>query len=165
MKKRILLLAFVGFVVQSTFAYSWPQCQNTNGGTPEAPSGTIYIGDSKTFGHDSWGQVDGNDGKWIVVTSKNADLTTNALYGTETGTSNTQHKTANSANFNSTFKIPLNAINGVIYFLNDQINFQQNVKLLASGQVITSIRVQMFDRFGCPLLNNNPDYSFTLELH
>lgn len=44
------------------------QTRNTGGGSPEVTGGTIYIGDTVTFGLDSWGTLNGNFGRGRVWT-------------------------------------------------------------------------------------------------
>jgi len=100
MKKITLIVFFVAFIMQSTFAWSWPQCRNYNGGSPEQPA-TIYLGDNGNFGCDSWDMVDGKWPKWCVVISTNADLATGALIGAWSSYSNVQYKTNTSPRFTS----------------------------------------------------------------
>ena len=54
-----------GLLANNAHAWSWPSCRNYNGSSPEQPS-TIYLGDTGTFGCDSWGTVDGHWGKHQV---------------------------------------------------------------------------------------------------
>ncbi len=50
-------------VTADPVALDRPQARNTSGGSPEAPAGTIFLGDTgQTFGLDSWGVVDSNWG-------------------------------------------------------------------------------------------------------
>lgn len=62
------------------------------------------------------------------------------------------------------FKIPLTQVNGVILFGSDNQNFKQYITLANSSQIIDKIQIQVYDRFNNPILNNNADYSLTLEI-
>jgi cytoskeletal protein CcmA (bactofilin family) len=99
--KKIILLSLLSVFIQNIFAWSWPQCRNYNGSTPEQPA-TIYLGDNGNFGCDSWDMVDSKWPKWCVVISPNADLTTGGLTGSWSSYSNVQHKTNTSPRFTST---------------------------------------------------------------
>ena len=71
----------------------------------------------------------------------------------------------NNANANriiSSFKIPLNCVNGDVLYLEENQTFRQNVSLTNNQLVINSIKVVFTDRFGNALTNNGNDYSFTL---
>ena len=72
--------------------------------------------------------------------------------------------TSSNGNIFSSFKIPLNAINGVIYYYSDQIGLKQYIRLLNSTQRISYLNVSILDRFGNVLIANNSDYSFSLEI-
>jgi hypothetical protein len=97
----IFALITIPTLAQKAPSWSWPQCRNYNGSSPEQPA-TIYLGDQGTFGHDSWADVDTKWPKWCVVISKNTDLTTGALSGSWSSYSNVQHKTNTSPRFTST---------------------------------------------------------------
>ena len=63
------------------------------------------------------------------------------------------------------FKVPLNAVSGVVYFTSDEVTYKQATQL-DPAQVITQIGVQLLDRFGNPLYGGttpNYDYSITFE--
>ncbi|MCX6266824.1 MAG: hypothetical protein NTW16_05630 [Bacteroidetes bacterium] len=81
--------------------WNWPQCRNYNGGSPEQPATTIYLGDNGTFGCDSWADVDTKYPKWQVVIHTAANIEA-GLYGSWSGYSNVQHKTNTSPRFTST---------------------------------------------------------------
>lgn len=72
--------------------------------------------------------------------------------------------TSSNGNIFSTFKVPLNATNGVIYFYSDRIGLKQYVRLLNSTQRIAYLNVSILDRFGNVIEANNSDYSFSLEI-
>ena len=63
-----------------------------------------------------------------------------------------------------TFKIPLNASNGVIYYLSENSAFSQYVDFSNSNYIMTTLTVQIFDRYNNILMNNGLDWSFTLAI-
>lgn len=107
MKKISLLFFLLSFsTFFSTFLYAWstPQCRNTNGENPEQPS-SVYLGDKfLTFGHDSWATVDGKWPRWRMWISTDASLTS----GTGCQSTNwsdwspVEHKQSSSPQFTST---------------------------------------------------------------
>lgn len=62
------------------------------------------------------------------------------------------------------FKIPLNATNGILYFIAENSSLKQYVRLLESQQTINHLQIVIYDRFNNQILNNNSDYSFSLEI-
>jgi hypothetical protein len=96
----IFLLLFSSSFAQKNPDWSWPQCRNTSGGSPEQPT-TIYLGDNGTFGCDSWGTVDDKWGKWRVVIYTGSDIH-NGSYGSWSGYGNNEHKTNTSQRFSQT---------------------------------------------------------------
>ena len=74
---------------------------------------------------------------------------------------NVQSATTNANNTLCHFKIPLNAINGVVYFIGDGNTFQQFINLTSTA-VIQKLNIVMYDRFGYSLHSGNLDYSFSL---
>ena len=50
------------------------QTRNTGGGSPQVTAGTIYVGDTVTFGLDSWATLNGNFGRARVWTHTTASL-------------------------------------------------------------------------------------------
>ena len=63
------------------------------------------------------------------------------------------------------FKVPLNAVAGVVMYTSDEVTYKQAIQLDPT-QVITQIGVQMLDRFGYQLYGGataNYDYSITFE--
>ena len=60
------------------------------------------------------------------------------------------------------FKVPLNASNGLIYYYSENSYLKQFVKLFDQHQTINHLQVVIYDRFNNPILNNNSDYSFSL---
>lgn len=65
------------------------------------------------------------------------------------------------------FKIPLNASNGTIFYDQENTSFKQFIDLGYSNQTFNHLNVQIYDRFNNLILCNNSDYSFTLafEFH
>lgn len=68
-----------------------------------------------------------------------------------------------SNNLFSSFKVPLNAVNNVVYFFGDESNFNQSIDLTDENAVISQIKIKIMDRFGNVLNNNGVDYSFSLQ--
>ena len=62
------------------------------------------------------------------------------------------------------YKIPLNAVNGVVYFLQELNSFSQSVELTDQNYLLNRFRVVVYDRFGCKL-TNGLDYSFSLAVN
>jgi hypothetical protein len=88
-------------VTTDPVALDMPQARNTSGGSPEAPAGTIYLGDSNLeFGFDSWGELDGNWGSarlWLRY--NNASIGGGTSLGAGDFT-DAEHKTMASGLFN-----------------------------------------------------------------
>jgi hypothetical protein len=61
------------------------------------------------------------------------------------------------------FKIPLNAVNGVVYYLQELNSFSQSVEFTYKNYVLSNLRIVIFDRFGIQL-TNGLDYSFSLAV-
>ena len=72
--------------------------------------------------------------------------------------------TFSNGNLLMSFKIPLNATNGLIYYQAENSSFTQYVNMLKTHQTITYFIVTIYDRFGNVILNNNADYSFSLGI-
>jgi hypothetical protein len=72
--------------------------------------------------------------------------------------------TFNNGNIFTSFKIPLQSVNGQICFNAENTGFIQSVLLLNKTQTISYLQVQIYDRFGNMVLSNNADYSFTLAV-
>jgi hypothetical protein len=70
--------------------------------------------------------------------------------------------TENTGNFLQSFKIPLNAVNGVVYYQAENSNFSQSVYLAPSH--IQYLDITIYDRFGQKIQCNNSDYSFSLSV-
>ena len=101
MKRILLSLVLVAFIVQNMFAWSTPQSRNYNGSSsPEQPS-TLYVGDTGSFGCDSWSNLDGQWADWKIVIHTSSDVS-NGTYGTQSATQNIQHMTGTSPRFTST---------------------------------------------------------------
>jgi len=61
------------------------------------------------------------------------------------------------------FKIPLNAVNGVVYYLQELNSFSQSVEFTYKNYVLSNLIIVIFDRFGIQL-TNGLDYSFSLAV-
>jgi hypothetical protein len=68
---------------------------------------------------------------------------------------NNSHKLCN-------FKIPLNASNGMVYFENEFSNLSQHIINTDNSLIISSLKIQILDRFNNILTQSNSDFSFTL---
>ena len=71
--------------------------------------------------------------------------------------------TENTGNFLQSFKIPLNAVNGVVYYQAENSHFSQSVHLSPNNQ-IQYLDITIYDRFGQKIQCNNSDYSFSLSV-
>lgn len=72
--------------------------------------------------------------------------------------------TSNNGNLLCSFKIALNAVNGIVYYVAENNQMTQSVNLLNSSQCISYLQVVIYDRFGNQILSNNSDYSFSLGI-
>lgn len=68
---------------------------------------------------------------------------------------NNSHKLCN-------FKIPLNASNGMVYFENEFSNLSQHITNTDNSLIISSLKIQILDRFNNVITQTNSDFSFTL---
>ena len=62
------------------------------------------------------------------------------------------------------YKIPLNAVNSMVYYLQELNSFSQCVEITDKNYVLTRLRVVIFDRFGVKI-TNGLDYSFSLAVN
>ena len=62
------------------------------------------------------------------------------------------------------YKIPLNAVNSMVYYLQELNSFSQCVEITDKNYVLTRLRVVIFDRFG-DKITNGLDYSFSLAVN
>lgn len=62
------------------------------------------------------------------------------------------------------YKIPLNAVNGMVYYLQELNSFSQCVEITDKHYVLNRLRVVVFDRFGFNI-SNGLDYSFSLAVN
>jgi len=96
------VVALLGYGTDA-FAWSWPSCRNYNGGSPEQSPATIYLGDTATFGHDSWAQLDAKWAKWIVAIRQGNSDVSGGTFGSEYGPAgDKEHKQAESPRFTAT---------------------------------------------------------------
>jgi hypothetical protein len=62
------------------------------------------------------------------------------------------------------YKIPLNAVNGMVYYLQELNSFSQCVEITDKHYILNRLRVVVFDRFGFKI-TNGLDYSFSLAIN
>ena len=62
------------------------------------------------------------------------------------------------------YKIPLNAVNGIVYYLQELNSFSQCVEITDKNYILNRLRVVVYDRFGLPI-TNGLDYSFSLAVN
>jgi hypothetical protein len=67
-----------------------------------------------------------------------------------------------SGNHLISYKIPLNAVSGMVYYLGQNNTFEQSVVLTDKNFVLRNFRIQVFDRFGYPITQAT-DYTFSLS--
>lgn len=72
--------------------------------------------------------------------------------------------TSCNGRINCSFKIPLQAVNGMVYFAAEGSGMQQSIRLMDTNGCYTYFQVQIYDRFDTLILGNNTDYSFSLGL-
>ncbi len=95
-----LVLGVAFLAAQEACAWSWPSCQNTSGGSPEAPA-AVYLGDTGlTFGCDSWGMLDTKWGKPRLAIKTSNDVH-NGTYGSWASYTDQNHKSVTSPQFTS----------------------------------------------------------------
>ena len=73
---------------------------------------------------------------------------------------NTSNQNINTSNVNCSFKIPLNAINGVIYY-HEQITTNY---VNCSFNSLSYLDFYVYDKYGYSLNSNGTNFSFTLEI-
>ena len=62
------------------------------------------------------------------------------------------------------YKIPLNAVNSMVYYLQELNSFSQCVEITDKNYILNRLRVVVFDRFGVKI-TNGLDYSFSLAVN
>jgi hypothetical protein len=62
------------------------------------------------------------------------------------------------------YKIPLNAVNSMVYYLQELNSFSQGVEITDKNYVLNRLRVVVLDRFGIKIANGL-DYSFSLAVN
>ena len=62
------------------------------------------------------------------------------------------------------YKIPLNAVNSMVYYLQELNSFSQCVEITDKNYILNRLRVVVFDRFGFKI-TNGLDYSFSLAVN
>ena len=73
---------------------------------------------------------------------------------------NTSNNNINTSKVNSSFKIPLNAVNNVLFFHEPSSNNYVN----CSFNTLSYLDVYIYDRLGYSLNSNGTDFSFSLEI-
>ena len=73
---------------------------------------------------------------------------------------NTSNQNINTTNVNCSFKIPLNAVNQVVYY-HEQITTNY---VNCSFNSLSYLDVYIFDKYGFSINSNGTDFSFTLEI-
>ena len=68
-----------------------------------------------------------------------------------------------SSNRLISFKIPLNALENMIFYLGDNSTFSQSIKISDNNYVLTQFRITVYDRFGYTI-SQCLDYTFTLGI-
>jgi hypothetical protein len=69
-----------------------------------------------------------------------------------------------SGNHLISYKIPLNAIQGMVFYLGQNSTFEQSIIVSDNNFVLSQFRIQVFDRFGYYIRQAN-DYTFSLTIH
>ena len=72
--------------------------------------------------------------------------------------------TSNNGRINCSFKIPMNAVSGMILFNAEGSTLTQFIRVMDSNNYLSYLHVQIYDRFDELILVNNADYSFTLGI-
>ena len=72
--------------------------------------------------------------------------------------------TQNANNLYCSFKIPLNASNGVMYYSFINSTYSQHIDNTDNNYILDKLLVKMSDRWGNTINANGADYSFTLEI-
>lgn len=67
-----------------------------------------------------------------------------------------------SGNHLISYKIPLNAVSGMVYYLGQNNTFEQSIVISDQNFVLKNFRIQVFDRFGYPITQAT-DYTFSLS--
>jgi hypothetical protein len=62
------------------------------------------------------------------------------------------------------YKIPLNAVNSMVYYLQELNSFSQCVEITDQHYIFNRLRVVIYDRFGFKI-TNGLDYSFSLAVN
>jgi hypothetical protein len=75
--------------------------------------------------------------------------------------SNLSVRNSNANSTVSSYKIPLNGVNGEIIYFQENVSFKQRIDL-SLPNIVNSLKVSINDRFGNVLINNGNDYSFSL---
>jgi len=69
-----------------------------------------------------------------------------------------------SGNHLISYKIPLNAVSGMVFYLGQNNSFEQSINLSDQNFVLSNFRIQVFDRFG-NIITQGIDYTFSLAIY
>ena len=70
----------------------------------------------------------------------------------------------NANNLICSFKIPLNSVNGTIYYYFENSGYEQYIENSDVNFVLDKFSIKILDRFGNSINSNGADYSFTLKI-
>jgi hypothetical protein len=70
--------------------------------------------------------------------------------------------TQNANNLYCSFKIPLNSVNGTIYYAFNNSTYDQYIENTNDNFILDKLLIKITDRYG-NTINGSHDYSFTLE--
>jgi len=68
-----------------------------------------------------------------------------------------------SSNKLITFKIPLNALENMVFYLGDNSTFTQSIRISDANYILSQFRITVYDRFGYTI-SQCIDYTFTLGI-
>jgi len=68
-----------------------------------------------------------------------------------------------SGNHLISYKVPLNAVSGMVFYLGQNNTFEQSIVITDQNFILNDFRIQVFDRFGYPIIQAI-DYTFSLSL-
>ena len=75
---------------------------------------------------------------------------------------NIPHKSAGANGQLMTFKIPVNASNGSIYYIADNISYSHYIEITDESFILNNLQIQVYDQFNNLLNNRGMHWSFTL---
>jgi hypothetical protein len=72
--------------------------------------------------------------------------------------------TSSSENSAITFKVPIQGVNGTVFYFSDNADFSQYINVTDPSMILDRLDIEVRDRYGKLLDNNGVDWSFTLGL-